>query len=290
MSPKKNNKKVLQQESLLNCIGEGVYALDLEGNCFYVNPAALRMLGLQKEDLLHMPLGERIYLSKVEMHSYEQCDWLLRANGEKFPAKIIATPLYNGSVLEGTVVTFIDISDEYQAQQELLKLNKILQTQAITDTLTQTYNQRYFKERGMFWFDLARHEGVLFCLVAVEIDNFVHIKKSHGTEVGDLLIKMVAQVLKARVQEGESVARVGCEEFVLILGHAKMHQSLTFAKDIIEEVRKKSVFVEGANISCTVSVGIVEYSGLFARFIEMLKALEVKLHLAKESGGDCLRM
>lgn len=172
---------------------------------------------------------------------------------------------------------------------ELLKLNKILQTQAITDSLTQVYNQRHFKERGMYWFDTARREESIFSLVAIEIDNFGEIKKSHTAEVGDLLIKMVAQVLKTKVQEGDIVARVGCEEFVLILPHAKKQQSLSFAQKLVEEVSKRSVLIEGINVSCTVSAAVVEYSGLFERFIEMLKALEVKLFLAKESGGNCLR-
>lgn len=280
-----NEEILLQRESLLNCIGEGVYGIDLEGKCFFINPAALIMLGIKEEDVLHKSIGESIYLS-----AHQQCDWLHRSNGEKFPAKIIATPMYIESVLHGTVVAFMDISAEYEAQQELQKLNKILQFQAITDPLTQVYNQRYFKHSGMKWFEKAKHEQTPLSVLALEIDNFKHIKKEHGTEVCDLLIKMVAQVVKSKVKEEEILARVGCEEFSIMLPHAKLHESSKLAIEIIEEVRKRSVFVDGVNISCTVSVGLVHYSNLFTRFIEMLKALEVKLYLAKESGGNCLQV
>jgi diguanylate cyclase (GGDEF)-like protein len=282
----RDNKEVLlQRESLLNCIGEGVYGVDLEGKCFFINPAALTMLGLQEEDVLHKSIGETI-----SMGAHETCDWLYRSNGEKFPAKIIATPIYIESQLHGTAVAFMDISAEYEAQQELRKLNKILQLQAITDPLTQVYNQRYFKHSGMEWFERAKNEQISLSVLAPEIDNFKHIKKEHGTEVCDLLIKMVAQVVKSKVKDEEILARVGCEEFSIIVPHAKLQESSELATEIIKEVRTRSVFVDGVNISCSVSVGLVHYSKLFARFIEMLKALEVKLYLAQESGGNCLKM
>lgn len=123
---------------LLNSTAEGIYGLDLDGNCTFCNPACLRLLGYQTpEDLLgknmhvlvhHTRADETPYLEEdSEMyaavregeasHVAEALQW--RADGTSFLATYWCHPMYKAGVLVGAVVSFLDISEQRQAEQSL---------------------------------------------------------------------------------------------------------------------------------------------------------------------------
>ena len=123
---------------LLNSTAEGIYGLDLDGNCTFCNPACLRLLGYQTpEDLLgknmhvlvhHTRADETPYLKEdSEMyaavregeagHVAEALQW--RADGTSFLATYWCHPMYKAGVLVGAVVSFLDISEQRQAEQSL---------------------------------------------------------------------------------------------------------------------------------------------------------------------------
>jgi PAS domain S-box-containing protein len=128
---------------LLNSTAEGIYGLDLEGNCTFCNPACLRLLGYQSpEDLLgknmhvlvhHTRADETPFLEEdSEMyaavregeasHVAEALQW--RADGTSFLATYWSHPMYKAGVLIGAVVSFLDISEQRQAEQALRESEK----------------------------------------------------------------------------------------------------------------------------------------------------------------------
>ncbi len=300
-------KEILsQRDRLLNSVGEGVYGIDLNMNCFFINPAALLMLGLEEKDVLgkvihhiihhHKDYGHEYSPSEYIIHTiiktqnkHEQHDWLVKSNSEKFPVKMIFTPLYENSQISGVVVAFTDMSAEYNSKQELQKLNKKLELLAMTDPLTQVYNQRYFKKYGMKQFDISKKEEKPWSIILIEIDNFKLIKKTYGNEVSDLVLMMVTKALKLNISDENILARIGCEEFAIILPQLNIKQSVSLARGIVEEIHKNSVPVHNTKLFCTVSISVVQNDTIFSRFIEMMKTLELKMLFAKESGGNCIK-
>lgn len=137
-------QKILKErEMILYSIGEGVYGVDLDGRCFFVNHAACQILGYTENeiigqnthDLIHykttngddFPFNECIvYLATVSKVQITQNDWLIRKNGEHFPVKIIATPIISDEKLSGIVVAFSDITHEHIAQKKLKNLHEEL--------------------------------------------------------------------------------------------------------------------------------------------------------------------
>jgi PAS domain S-box-containing protein len=134
---------VSQYNLLLDSAAEGIYGLDLHGNCTFVNPACLKLLGYKKEsELLGKNLHELIHHTRVDgtpypadecqichaylynskVHLEDECLW--RADGSSFPVEYWSYPLNKGNKTIGAVVSFLDISDRKLAEQKLVVANK----------------------------------------------------------------------------------------------------------------------------------------------------------------------
>lgn len=292
----------LERERLLNSIGEGVYGVDLDMKCFFINPMALEMLLLKEENILGKNPDDIIHNHNIDGSVYneqeyivyktilhekrhEQYDWLFKSNGEKFPVKIIATPIYNEKILVGVVVAFIDISRQYYAEQDLQKLNQKLRIQAITDPLTQLYNQRYFKEYGLKQFEIAKKEKCELSMLIVGIKHFAKIKKMYGNDICDALLIMVSNILKSKLRDdSDIIARIGWEEFIIVLPQISPLEASNMMEIINLEIQNESIFLNGIKISCTASVAVISYdANIFINFSDFVRAAELKLVLAQKS-------
>ncbi len=127
----------LERNLILNSAGEGIYGLDNEGITTFVNPAACKMLGYSKDDLMgkgqhtliHHSYPDGKSYSKKECHIYaafkdgkvhqesEEVFW--RKDGSSFPVEYISQPIYDNGIIKGAVVTFTDITERKVAEKEL---------------------------------------------------------------------------------------------------------------------------------------------------------------------------
>lgn len=126
-----------QTELILNAAGEGIYGLDLNGRCTFVNPAASRMTGHQCEELLGQSMHDVVHHSHPNGCSYtreecpiyaafsdglvrEACDEVFwRKDGTSFPVEYTSTPIYSAGALVGAVVVFRDISARRRTEERL---------------------------------------------------------------------------------------------------------------------------------------------------------------------------
>lgn len=137
-------KKILKErEMLLYSLGEGVYGIDTEGKCIFINKAACAILGYSEEEILGQNTHDLLHHRRLDGSSFprEECvvytsvqsgvqeslsDWFIRKNGAFIPVKIIATPIIENGKYNGSVIAFSDISAEYEAEQKLKKLHEDL--------------------------------------------------------------------------------------------------------------------------------------------------------------------
>lgn len=126
-----------QNELILHSAGEGIYGLDLHGRATFVNPAVAHMTGYTIEELLGQPMHALLYHSKADdtPHAWEDCPvfatlttgavhqygegLLWRKNGTNFPVEYVSTPIREGEIIVGAVVTFNDITERKRAEQAL---------------------------------------------------------------------------------------------------------------------------------------------------------------------------
>ena len=128
-----------QKELILESVGEGIYGLDLEGRTTFVNPAAAKMIGWNTKDLLGQSQHAVLHHTRPDGTAYppEECpiyaafkdgvvhhvdhEVFWRKDGTSFPVEYTSTPIWEEGTLKGAVVTFLDITERKQAEEQLRK-------------------------------------------------------------------------------------------------------------------------------------------------------------------------
>lgn len=149
------------------------------------------------------------------------------------------------------VGTMRDITQakEYQAQLEEL---------SETDELTKLYNRRYFMSQAkLAYYHLERfnHPSTL---VLIDIDHFKKINDDYGHDVGDMVLQALAQYLKQSMRPSDVVARLGGEEFVLLLHQTELHPSLPRLKTLLKGIAELEIKTKDLLISVTATFGVTE--------------------------------
>lgn len=159
------------------------------------------------------------------------------------------------------------------------KMEKI----ALTDTLTNIYNRYYFNSALQNEISRAkRYES--FSLLMFDIDFFKEVNDTYGHDIGDNVLKTIAERVKSCLRQSDIFARVGGEEFMVILPKT----TLESANEIGERIRKNIEqyhFESVGNI--TISLGLVEYREN-EHFAEIIKRADTALYKAKNNGRNKL--
>jgi diguanylate cyclase (GGDEF)-like protein len=180
-----------------------------------------------------------------------------------------------------------DITERRAAQEQINKL-------AFFDPLTELPNRRLLLDRlHQASAASARHQRH-GALLMVDIDNFKDINDALGHERGDLVLQQVAKRLSACVSEGDTVARLGADEFVLLL--TQLEQDLLEAAMEAEILGNKVLNVlqehyqlNGTEMPCTASIGITLLGAQQEDTIEPLRRAELAMYQAKAQGRNTLR-
>ncbi len=162
-----------------------------------------------------------------------------------------------------------------------------LEQLAVMDELTGLYNYRYLHTRlGEEFKRAERYRDPLACAM-VDIDHFKQFNDTHGHDVGDAVLREVANRLKAGLREIDVVARYGGEEFLLVLPSTHFAGALTVADRIWRAVSQTPVMANGTEQRVTVSVGVALYPSRDIKSKDqLLKAADRALYQAKADGRD----
>ena len=170
-----------------------------------------------------------------------------------------------------TVLKYLENNLELEYMQHILSL-------AAVDSLTGLYNKRHFDE--VFGKEVARADQTQqpLCLIVLDIDHFKKINDNFGHPAGDAVLKHVATVVKAQIRPGDTLCRVGGEEFALVLPHTPLALATQAAELIRLAVENTACDVDGTIIPSTLSLGVAQLGpgeipeGLYRRTDERLYA------------------
>jgi diguanylate cyclase (GGDEF)-like protein/PAS domain S-box-containing protein len=170
-----------------------------------------------------------------------------------------------------------------------LKLRELLRNQSIRDPLTGLYNRRYFEESLSRELHRANRTGRNVSLVMLDLDHFKHFNDTFGHQVGDILLKEVAGVLKSRVRAGDLACRYGGEEFSLIIAEADAEGAYKCVESIREAIKHLSLHNRGQTLgTVTVSAGIATYPTHAPILEDLIHAADEALYRAKKAGRDAI--
>jgi diguanylate cyclase (GGDEF)-like protein/PAS domain S-box-containing protein len=168
-----------------------------------------------------------------------------------------------------------------------LKLRELLRNQSIRDPLTGLYNRRYLEESLNRETHRANRTGRTVSLVMLDLDHFKHFNDTFGHQVGDILLKEVAGVIKGRVRAGDLACRYGGEEFSLIVAEVDTEGTHKCVESIRESIKHLSLHHRGQTLgTITVSAGIATYPAHAENSEDLIRAADDALYQAKKAGRD----
>lgn len=152
------------------------------------------------------------------------------------------------------------------------------QREAETDALTGLFNRRALFERSL------RLRGSV-AVAVFDIDHFKQVNDRHGHQVGDTVLQTFASLLAANVRDGDLAARLGGEEFVIILSETTMDQATQIAERVRESFAGQQFISSSGSFAVTVSVGIAGGDSE-TDIIALLRQADTALYDAKRSGRN----
>jgi len=162
-----------------------------------------------------------------------------------------------------------------------------LMSQALVDPLTGIYNNRHFHEHLHVEYSRARRRNEALSLILIDLDHFKLINDNYGHVIGDKLLRRVAQAMKHCSREWETVARVGGEEFCVILATCNQQQAFTAAERFRQVVSQAVVSSEdGEDVRITASVGIASSSDVAGNEWDLYAAADKAMYQAKDAGRN----
>lgn len=171
--------------------------------------------------------------------------------------------------------------------RELEASRKALIEQATTDPLTHLKNRRAFFENGQKYLSMARRYRTDLSVILLDIDHFKRINDTYGHQTGDEVLVTVAQVLTSLTRAEDIVARIGGEEFAVLLPDTNRLGAAVLAERIRATIEKERFMAAGATLPLTVSIGIASYGADGTESVDQLvNVADRRLYLAKQNGRN----
>lgn len=287
---------------LLNSTAEAICGIDLAGNSTFANQSFLNLLGYP--DLTHV-IGKNVH--QLTHHSYPdgtpfpvaECrlhhaidkglqvhlddETLWRSDGTSFPAEIWTHPQITNNSLVGAVMTFIDITERKTMEAELQRM-------AHYDVLTGLPNRILFSDRVQQALAEAKRDRTCLAIMFIDLDKFKPVNDTYGHAVGDLLLKDVANRIKAVIRASDTVARIGGDEFVALLKHVKDGQDALVVAEKIRTSLNIPFLINNLSLGISSSIGIAVFPEHGSDEVELCKNADTAMYQAKENGRDAARL
>jgi diguanylate cyclase (GGDEF)-like protein len=171
--------------------------------------------------------------------------------------------------------------------RELEESRRTLAELATTDPLTKLKNRRAFFENGSKCLSMAKRHGTDLSIILLDIDFFKKINDTYGHQVGDEALLMVSRILTELAGDVDTVARVGGEEFAVLLPGTNRLASAVLAERVRAAIEKEQHIVGDKILSMTVSIGIASLRTDTPESVDqMLNTADIRLYLAKKGGRN----
>lgn len=216
-------------------------------------------------------------------------DWLgvpLRAPGGVIGALVVTGYSADSRCTDGDTELLQFVSTQVAAAIERKQAEARLQHLARHDPLTDLPNRELFRDRLETALARAAREDLRLAVLYVDIDKFKHVNDSLGHAVGDLLLQELARRFRRCVRESDTVARVGGDEFVVLLHGIRSSAHAVLVAEKIRKALDRPFDVDGHRLSVAPSIGIALYPEHGIDCERLIARADEAMYQAKKDGGD----
>ena len=276
-------------QALLRCAGAGVYIVQ-DGKFQYANLLFQEMTGYSELELLGKYSLDFVYPEDRETVREKAIESLKGGSSLSYEYRFV---MKNGEIIwvlekvtsmeykgkRATVGSFMDITERKQLEQTLAEM-------ATHDPLTGLPNRLLLSDRLAVGLAQAQRNNTNLAVMMLDLDRFKTVNDTFGHGIGDELLKAAGGRLIALVRKSDTVARMGGDEFVVLLPQiAKTEDAVRVAQKILEVFREPFV-IDAYQIYITTSVGIAIYPEDGEDIETLFRNADTAMYWAKEQGRD----
>lgn len=284
-------------QTTLNSIGEVVITTDVNGQIEYMNPAAEQMTGWEAGIARGLPL-ERVFSlfddsSKLAIEApvaqalrtgravkSGKDSVLQKHDSGRYAVQYSISPLLNrDNNALGVVIVLHDVTENRSMARQL-------SYQSTHDALTGLLNRREFETRLSHALESAQSEGEQHAICHLDIDRFKIINDACCHEAGDNLLRTIAGLLPRYLRESDALARLGSDEFGLLLKNCPLRDAVGIAEKILSAIHAHRFESDGGTFDITASIGIASIDGQSENSTSVMGAADLACYVAKDLGRN----
>jgi len=302
ITKRKQTEQALYQEKeqalvTLQSIGEAVITMDKDGYIQYLNPIAERLTDWQQSLAKGQPIDMVVKLVNeissehtlnpiaLCLHRQETINIndnlaLISRNGHQYSIELTTAIIRDESDnVSGLVLAFKDVSNQRRLSQEL-------SYQATHDVLTGLVNRREFEDRLSRAIKASSETINHHVLCYLDLDQFKIVNDTAGHRAGDELLKQISQLIKENIRSRDTLARIGGDEFGLILENCPLDKANDIVETLIDELRSYRFVWQDDIFTVGLSVGIAPITEDISSSEHLLSRADLACYTAKEQGRN----
>lgn len=281
----------------------GIVGLDSGGNLLYWNDSMKKLTGFSASQVVGKPCGVLFkdgdsFSNRLPDLLYDvtesgwtlQNEWCAKADGGMFWASyIISVPEMNVSHAQGSelsqckqssyVVLIRDINQHADASEKMIHATSC-------DDLTGLLNRRAFFDKAETEINRWRRNKRPLCVLVIDADHFKSINDRFGHAVGDSVLKGLATEIKRCVRPLDITARIGGEEFAVLLPYTGIKDAEDLAERVRHCVANLVIKPAALGLDLTISIGVAEAGDAVGDIHALVKAADGALYRAKNAGRN----
>lgn len=290
------NTEKERAETTLAALGDAVITTDQAGLVNYINPVGIGLLGLQKQSYIGRPIKMvlQFYSTDSSFNSAsllgqlmneatvmrdEQTHWVRRTDHSIVPVKVLGSTMQREGNATGAVFVLRDVSREQQYMDQLSWNSR-------HDTLTGLENRGEFERRLQKLLTQGLHQVKPCALLYIDLDQFKLINETSSHSAGDEMLCEVSRMLQHNLRETDCLARMGGDEFAVLLENCPPSNVSTIAEKLRLAAQQLQTYWGEKTLRTGFSIGVVHIPGDSTNASDLLRMADMACYQAKERGRN----
>jgi len=290
--------KVDQQAQIIEQIHESVISTDLKGYISSWNKGSEVLLGYKSSEMIGKHI-KSLYLKEDYESLQNNIDILMqkakckaeirlvKKSKELIFADLSLSLLKNEKGMPIGIIGYSqDITERKKAEDKLREQQDMLYYQAHHDHLTGLPNRILFNDRLEKGIQKSSRQQTKLALLFIDLDNFKEVNDSLGHDIGDKVLKVVAEQFKTCIHKADTLARLGGDEFMVILEDLKKEEDAALLAHKILEISKEPIKVGKHTLHISASIGVSLYPSDTTDILDLLQYADIAMYKAKAKGRN----